>query len=136
MEKYESKQVKINKPEALIFTIISDFNHFTPILKDKVEEWNAESDTCSFKIKGFTAKLRIAERTPHNCVKVTGDEGSPFEFAFWIQLKQLSETDTRMKITLHAKLNMMMKMMLGGKLKSGLDEMAEKIAEAFNSTAL
>ena len=41
-----------------------------------------------------------------------------------------------MRLTLHAKLNMMMKMMVGSKLQKGLDDIAEKTAEAFNHASV
>lgn len=133
MEEYISKQVRINKPDAVIYTLLSDFNNFTPILQDKVEDWSVDGDTCSFKVKGFTARLRMIEKTPNSCIKLTGDEGSPFEFFFWIQLKGMAPDDTRMKLTLHVQLNMMMKMMVGSKLGKAMDDIADKIAEAFNN---
>ncbi len=37
-----------------------------------------------------------------------------------------------MRLVLHAKLNMVMKMMIGSKLQQGLDQMAEQMARAFN----
>lgn len=133
MEKYESKQVQINQPAAIIYDTISDFSNFTPILQDKVEDWEATPDTCSFKVKGFTVKLVIIEREQDKLVKVTGEDGSPFDFTFWTQLKQLTINDTRMRLVLHIKLNMMMKMMLGKKIQSGLDQIAEQIAYSFNN---
>ena len=136
MEKYISKQVKINKPDAAIYTVMSDFNHFTPILQDQVEDWQVDGDTCSFKVKGFTVRLRMLEKTPYDCIKLTGDEGSPMEFVFWIQLKSLAPDDTRMRLTLHVELNLMMKMMLGSKLAKGIDDIAEKIAFAFNNAPI
>ena len=62
MEKYESKQQQILKPAAFVFPLISRFDMLTPALRDRVEEWQADEDTCSFKVKGFTVRLRIAER--------------------------------------------------------------------------
>ena len=36
------------------------------------EEWQADEDTCSFKAKGFTVKLRIAEKeAPKTCLLYT-----------------------------------------------------------------
>ena len=106
----------------------------TPALKDKVEEWSATEDTCSFKVKGFTLKLRIAERAENRHVKITGDgeDGLPVDFAFWIQLHQVSDNDTRMRLVLHANLNMVMRMMIGGKIQGGLDNAVEGLATAFN----
>ena len=95
MEKYESHQVRILRPAAVIYRTLSDFSNFTPILQDKVEEWQADADSCSFKVKGFTARLRIVEREENKLVKVTGDEGSPFPFFFWLQLHPVDDTDDK-----------------------------------------
>lgn len=136
LEKYESKQVRILRPASLIYTALSDFSRFTPIVRDKVEEWEATEDTCSFKVQGFRMNLRIVEREPYSLVKITGDEGSPFPFFFWMQLHEVEPNDTRMRLVAHVELNMMMKMMVGGKIKEGLDKMAEQIAEGFNNAPL
>lgn len=133
MEKYESKQQQIRKSAAQIFPLISDFSLLTPAVADKIEEWQATADTCSFKVKGFTVKLRMVDKVECKHVKITGDDGGvPIDFAFWIQLHEVTPTDTRMRMVLHAELNMMMRMMVGGKLQKGLDQAAETFAAAFN----
>lgn len=133
MEKYESKQQQIFKSAAQIYPLISDFSLLTPAVADKVEEWKATSDTCSFKVKGFTVKLRMVDKVECKHVKITGDEGGvPIDFSFWIQLHEVTPTDTRMRMVLHADLNMMMRMMVGSKLQKGLDQAAETFAAAFN----
>ena len=132
VEKYESHQVVIRKPEALIYAILSDFKNFSPALEGKVEDWKVEGDSCSFKVKGITAGMKIVDGIPSNTIKIEGDQTSPMPFTFWIQLKQVSVDDTRMRLTLHTKLNMMMKMMLGKKLQEGINKMADSIAESFN----
>ena len=132
VEKYESHQVVIRKPEALIYAILSDFKNFSPALEGKVDDWKVEGDSCSFKVKGITAGMKIVDRIPSNTIKIEGDQTSPMPFTFWIQLKQVSVDDTRMRLTLHTKLNMMMKMMLGKKLQEGINKMADSIAESFN----
>ena len=58
------------------------------------------------------------------------------DFAFWIQLHPVSETDTRMRLVLHAELNMMLKMMIGSKLQGALDQIAEGMAKAFNGAPM
>jgi carbon monoxide dehydrogenase subunit G len=132
LEKYESKQVRIHRPDRMIYNLLSDFNNFTPMLEGKVEGWRVDGDRCSFSVKGFSLSLRMVEKTPYTTVKISGDEGSPFEFTFWIQLVKVDENDTRMRLTLHANLNMMMKMMLGKKLEQAMDQIADQIATAFN----
>ncbi len=136
MKKYESKQHQILFPAEQIFTLISSFNNLTPALADKVEEWQATEDTCSFKAKGFTVKLRMEEREPYKHVKIVGDDGGvPMDFAFWIQLHKVGDYDTRFRLVLHIELNMMMKMMIGGKIQGALDQMAEAMANGFSQAA-
>ncbi|MFR9602837.1 MAG: polyketide cyclase [Rikenellaceae bacterium] len=133
MQKYESKQHQILLPAEQIYTLISRFDNLTPAVGDKVEEWQADEDRCSFKAKGFTVKLRIDERVSPKHIKIVGDEGGvPIDFSFWIQLHSAGPYDTRFRLVLHAELNMMMKMMIGGKLQDGLDQIAEGIAQAFS----
>lgn len=133
MEKYESKQCQIFKSAAQIYPFISNFSLLTPAVADKVEEWNATEDTCSFKVKGFTVKLRMVDKAYGKHVKISGDDGGvPIDFNFWIQLHEVTPTDTRIRMVLHCELNMMMRMMIGGKIKDGLDKAVEGLAMAFN----
>ena len=133
MEKYESKHVRIHRPAETVYNVLSRFDHLTPILSQHVERWEADENSCSFKAKGFPVKLRIVEKEPFKLVKVTGEDGSPMDFTFWLQLVGVAPDDTRMRLVLHVKLNMMMKMMVGGKLASAMDQIADRIAEAFNN---
>lgn len=134
MQEYTSQQHQILRPAEQIYTLISRFDNLTPAVADRVEEWQASEDRCSFKAKGFTVKLRMEERDAPRHVKIVGDEGGvPIDFAFWIQLHKVSEADTRLRLVLHVELNMMMKMMVGNKLQDAIDQIAEGIAKAMNA---
>ncbi len=134
MEKYESIQQQINHPASLIYPLISRMDLFNAALQDKVEEWQATPDSCSFKAKGMKICMRIEERVENKHVKIVTDEGGiPLEFAFWIQLKEVAPNDTRVRMVLHAELNMMLKMMLGNKIQKGLDDAVTQLAASLNS---
>lgn len=134
--KYTSKQVSISRPASTIFHALSNFSNFTPILADRVEGWSATPDRCTFKIKGFTLSLRMEESIPNSTIKVVGDDnGAPFPFSFWIQLKELSEQETRLRLVLDVELNAMMKMLIGGKMQNAVDSIADQIAQGFNNPA-
>lgn len=133
---YTSKQQQIHRSAEQIYTILSKFSNFTPILQDKVEQWTATDDRCSFKAKGMTIGLKMDELTPHTTIKIVGDDnGAPFPFSFWVQLKESAPYDTRLRIVLDVELNMMMKMMIGGKLQDVVDKIAEQIATGLNAIA-
>ena len=134
MQEYTSRQQQIRRPAQRIYTVVSRFDNLTPAVADKVEEWQATEDTCSFKAKGFTVKLRMAEKEEPKLIKIVGDDGGvPMDFAFWLQLKEVAPDDTRMRLVLHIELNMMMRMMIGSKLQEAVDKIAEAIAQSFNA---
>jgi len=134
MTTYESKVVVIRRMSEDIFKVLSDFRNFTPMAKDKLEEWQADEDSCSFKYKGMGQfGVRIIEREEFKTIKFTGDEQLPMQFFMWIQLKEVAPYDTRMRITVKAELNTMMRMLIGNKLKDGIDTLADSIAVAFNA---
>ena len=133
MQEYISKQQQIFRSASQIFPLISNFSLLTHAVADKVEDWQADEERCSFKFKGFTVALRIEEKVDNKHIKVVGDGGTiPMNFAFWIQLHEVSDNDTRIRLVLHADLNMMMRMMIGKKLQGGLDQAVEGLAAAFN----
>jgi hypothetical protein len=52
MTTYESKIVAISKRAEDIYGMLSDFRNFTPMVAQRVEEWQADEQSCSFKYQG------------------------------------------------------------------------------------
>lgn len=136
MTEIESNVVSIRNTADVVFNTLADFRNFNQIANmvpdGQLTDWKADENSCSFKVKGFDVGLVFVEKEPYKTLKLTGDGKLPFEFYFWVQLKEVAPSDLRMKLTLHADLNMMMKMMLKGKLETGINQMAEQIAKAFS----
>ena len=80
----------------------------------------------------YSSRLRLGVSKGKAKPCLAYPDGGPLDFNLWIQLKQVAPYDTRMKITVKAELNMMMKMLLKDKLQKGIDAMADQIAMAFN----
>ena len=132
MEKYESKQQQIRRSADQIYSALASFSNFTPMLADKVEEWQATDDECSFKVKGMKMALRIVDREVNKTIKIQGAESNPMDFTFWLQLKEVAPYDTRMRLVLHADMNFAIKMMVGKKIQPALDQMIDALADNFN----
>jgi len=110
-----------------LYNFLSDFNNFKSILpEDKVEDFVAEGDACSFTIKGITAmRIRIADQTPFSMIYFSSEGLSKFNFKLRVNFNgeadQLGECTVAME----------------GDLNPFILKMAEKSLQAFvNSMSL
>jgi len=88
------------------------------------------AEECKFTVDGIgKAGLKIIEKEPGKLIKITGDGTAGLEFYFWIQIKEIEENDTRIKLTIKADLNPVMKMAAAKPLKSFVNMMVDKIEE-------
>ena len=113
-----------------IFSFISNFNNFEDLIPlDKIKDWESTEDTCRFKVDGIgDAGLKIIEKEPYKTVKFSTDGKVPFNFFLWVQLKEVADNDTRIKLTLKADLNPMMKMMVAKPINKFLNMLGDSIA--------
>ncbi|MDP4183884.1 MAG: SRPBCC family protein [Bacteroidota bacterium] len=94
----------------------------------KISDFSADKDSCKFTVSGFgETGLRIVEREPFKTIKLGGNGSVPFEFNFWIQLLPVDAYQTKLRLTLHADLNMMMKMLVGKKIEEGINKVADAL---------
>lgn len=116
---------KIQANEDKIFEKISDFRNLGErIPQDKVKDFTADADSCSFSIdKMGKFGMKIIEREPNKLIKIANSEETPLKFNMWIQLKQVAENDTRVKVTLRADINPFMKAMVKKPLTSFVESL-------------
>jgi len=137
MTTYESDIKTISSNEEVVFGILSDLNNIqklkeNPDLADKAKDIQFDTDNCSFTVEGFgKVGFRITEREPFKTIKLAS-ENAPVKVHVWIQLKQVAENDTRLKLTLKAELPTMIKMMVDKKIKEGINMIADMLAKALN----
>ena len=137
---------KIDSAIADVFAFLSDFTKIGKMvdmarqmgaaqqvpasLADKIEGVQTTTDTCTFLIKSVGERgLKIVESEEPTLIQMEGDGRVTFEIQLWIQLLSNGPYDTRMRITLEADMNMMLKMMLKGKLEKGINQLAEGLAK-------
>ncbi len=131
MTDIESKQGKILTNDKELFLFLSDMRNLDSFIPgDKVQNWMSDEDSCSFDVPQVgQLSLRISKKEPNIFIKIEPEGGAtPFSFTFFIQIKQVEENDTRIKLTLRAELNMMMKTMFQGQLKKGLDQIIDTLS--------
>ena len=132
--KYESKITSAACSAAQVYRVLSNMENLNRVKdmipKDKIQEMEIEPDRVRLKVDGLAQKITIAivDRMENNTIKF-GAEGIPMQANFWIQMKEVSPVDTRLKLTVKADIPFMFKMMLEKKLQTGLDQAAEMLAQ-------
>ena len=132
--KYESKITSAPCSAAQVYRVLSNMENLNRVKdmipKDKIQEMEVEPDRVRLKVDGLAQKITIpiVDRMENDTIKF-GAEGIPMQANFWIQMKEVSPVDTRLKLTIKADIPFMFKMMLEKKLQTGLDQAAEMLAQ-------
>ena len=132
--KYESKVGQIPANDDKIFAVLSNLeniNHFRNVIpEDKIKELEISPDKIRLKVEGLGQKITIAivEKEEFKTIKF-GAENLPIPFNMWIQLKQMAEQDTRIRITIKTDMPAMFKMMFDKKMQQGLDQAIDLLCQ-------
>ncbi len=118
--------------EERVFAMLSDLSNLEKVKdripQDKIKDFEFDKDSCSVSVDPVgKVTFQIIEREPFKMVKFT-TVNSPVPLLIWIQLKQVAEDDTRMKLTVRADLNPLLKPMLSKPLQDGIDKIANALA--------
>ena len=132
MTEFTSEIKTIPYSETDIFNTLSDLNNLErmreKIPQDKISDLSFDKDSCSFSVNPV-GKIRfsIVDREPNSVIKMKADE-SPVEIFFQVQLKQITENDTEMELSVKAELNPFIKPMVSRPMQAGLDKIADILA--------
>lgn len=150
MAKYESNIKQINAPVERVYEKLSNLENFRPVLenmqnnemvKEKIREAGQDpaqleklkdvvltADSVSFPVPMMgDMSLRIIEREENRTIKFQTEQ-SPIDANFWIQVLPVTDLTSKLRLTLKADLNPMVKMMIGSKLKDGIDKFADMLS--------
>lgn len=128
-QKYESKIQSIPAPVTQVFPVLSNLSNLERVKDklpaDKVSEVEISEDAIKMKVDGLGQKvvIRIVDRIENDTIKF-GFDNIPMDANFWIQLKEVSPSDTRIKLTVKADIPMFFRIMLEKKIQQGLDDAA------------
>ncbi len=150
MAKYESNVKQIMAPVEVVYDKLSNLENLQPIIDtmlsdDQFKERMAQEglDTAQLEMLRnvqLTADsltlptgmmgdvmLNIIEREPNKTIKFETQQ-SPVEANIWIQVLPVTDTTSKMRLTLKAEMNPMIKMMIGSKIEQGIEGLADMLA--------
>lgn len=133
MATYKSKQTLVSKAPYELYMAITDLRNIINMLPaDKRKGVTADFDSIHATVQGFSIGVRVTERSPYNLIRLK-DDGAPFSFSIELHFDQAAySSQTLFQIVVEAELNFMMKTLLGSKIQTALDKIAEGLADASN----
>jgi len=132
MTDFISEVKTIPHSDDKVFAMLSDLTNLERVQdripQDKIKNFVFDVDTCNFTVDPLgSVEFRIIERDPNKTIKFS-TTNSPIPVLMWIQLKQVAENETKLKVTLRADLNPFIKPMVSKPLQEGINKIADAIA--------
>ena len=130
MTQIESKCAVVSRAPYLLYMSFVDLRNFVQYLPaDKQEGITADYDSLHAVVQGFDIGVRVADRVPYSRITIR-DDGAPFSFTVNLCFDAAGgdPDKTAFHVDVEADLNFMMKMLLAGKIKEGLDKMVDGLA--------
>ena len=133
MTKFESSIKQIPYPVEDVYRNISDLSNLERVRdrvpQDKLQDFQFDSDSVQVSVSPVgTIKLRICDREENKCVKFETEQ-SPLPFNLWIQVLPVSDTTSKMKVTVQADIPFMLKGMVSGPLQDGVEKIADALSQ-------
>ncbi len=143
INKYVSEIKEVNHNQLVVYNYLSNFENLSKYMNDgllskineqvpqiKISDFESDEDSCRMNITGMgVAEIRVVEREPSKTIKVASSGKLPIGITFWIQLLPVSPYQTKMRLTLHADMSAMIKMMINKKLEDGINQLAETLTQ-------
>lgn len=97
-------------------------------IRERLDSMQFDADSVSMDVPPIgNVAIRIIEREPEKCIKFES-VNSPIHFYLWIQLLPLTDTSSKMRLTVDADVNPFMRMMVEKPLKEGVEKLADMLA--------
>ena len=150
MSMKESRSVKnISAPVERVYATLSNLENLRPLIEraqndeglrekmrqagqgnalEQLKDIEITADSIAIPTPMFgTISMCIIEREEGKCIKFETQQ-SPVKANLWIQTLPVSSDQSKMKLTIDADIPFMLKAMMGGKLKDGVEKIADALA--------
>jgi hypothetical protein len=138
MVKIESKKVEIKRNVEFVYEYLADFTHFSMVANDKIENFKATQDSCSFTIKGMTDMgLKIISRLPNESITISNDtdvpSSMPLNFLIIFEFERVEPYVTKVIVKMELDANPMIAMMVKKPLEKFVNSLADGMKMAMET---
>ena len=126
MVKTESKKTEIGRNVEFVFDHVSNFSNFSLMANDKIENFKATEDRCSFTIKGMgDFGLKIIGRIPYEKITVASDpevqSSMPLNFILNLNFEKTEAYKCNVTAVIELDVPQIMAMMIKKQLEKAAD---------------
>ena len=130
MATFESSVRQIPHSQQAVYNMLSDLSNIDRVKDlipaDKLNDLTFDADSMSISTPMGAVKLKIVDREEPKCIKFETEQ-SPLPFNFWIQILPVTDTTCKMKLTIKAELNPIIKGMVSKPLQEGIEKIADAL---------
>ncbi|MBP5558286.1 MAG: SRPBCC family protein [Bacteroidales bacterium] len=125
---YDSKHGIVAVPPEQLYMSFTDMRNLTQSLPEKYRDSvTADFDSIHATVQGFSIAVRVVERNPYSLLRLEDDD-APFHFSITAHFDP-APGGTDFSIEVDADLNLMMKALLGGRIKDALDKAVDGLVQ-------
>lgn len=127
----DSDKVIINASQETVFTFLTDFNNVKELLpQDKISDWTADKDSCSFKIQNAAVIPLVKDQvSPNDKINIKSGEKAPFPFTLDVTINALDGGGSEAFLHFEGDINAFLKMMVVKPLTNLFNYMAKRLQE-------
>lgn len=134
MVKTESKKTEIGRNVEFVFDHVSNFSNFSLMANDKIENFKATEDKCSFTIKGMgDFSLKIIGRIPYEKITVASDpevqSSMPLNFILNLNFEKTEAYKCNVTAVIELDVPQIMAMMIKKQLEKAADTLVETLKQ-------
>lgn len=114
-------------PEPL-FLFMGNFDNFQKLLSpEQSDKFESYGDSCIIKLNAFAKlNLQIISKEENKLIKI-GTSAYGKSMSIWIQLNNVGPYDTRIRIIIRSKTNLLLRWMMKKQLKKFIDNFVDAI---------
>lgn len=131
MTTIKSDTVIVRNSAKEIFSYLKDMNNFIALLpQDKISDWQATSEQCSFRIQGAVIIPLVLDTTEEfSKLHIKSGEKAPFPFTLDISITAKSETECEGFLVFNGEMNTFIRLMAEKPLTNLFNYIAKKLVE-------
>ncbi len=132
MAKFENQHIPVNTDCKTVFEFLGDFRNFESLVPDKVKNWKADEDSCSFTIEGMAdLAMRMDAKYPCNSIRIVSDGKNPANFTLDYYFNDQTDDTCQVSIVFNVELNPFLKAIASKPLQHFVDMLGSKLQEKY-----